>query len=53
LDGAALAYVEMTMNCVKCHKMMRHGKMAAADRPSGGLLSLQNVGQPAKTAAGR
>lgn len=53
LDGAALAYVEMTMNCVKCHKMIRHGKMAAADRPGGGLLSLQNVVQPAKTAVAR
>ena len=23
LDGAALAYVEMTLNCVKCHKYVR------------------------------
>lgn len=51
LDGAALAYVEMTMHCVKCHKMIRHAKMAAADQPRGGLLSLKNHFQPAKTAA--
>lgn len=31
LDGAALAYVEMTMHCVKCHKMVRHSKMASLD----------------------
>jgi cytochrome c556 len=31
LDGAALAYVEMTMQCVKCHKMIRHAKMAGLD----------------------
>lgn len=31
LDGAALAYVEMTMQCVKCHKMVRHAKMASLD----------------------
>jgi cytochrome c556 len=31
LDGAALAYVEMTMQCVKCHKMVRHSKMASLD----------------------
>lgn len=50
LDGAALAFVEMTMQCVKCHKMIRHAKMAAADQPGGGLQSLQNHFQPAKTA---
>lgn len=24
LDGAALAYVQMTMSCVECHKFVRH-----------------------------
>lgn len=43
LDGAALAYVEMTMQCVKCHKLVRHAKMAALDKPTPGLLSLQDV----------
>jgi cytochrome c556 len=43
LDGAALAYVEMTMQCVKCHKLVRHTKMAALDKPSKGLMSLQDV----------
>lgn len=28
LDGAALAYVEVTMKCVTCHKYVRHVKMA-------------------------
>jgi hypothetical protein len=28
LDGATLAYVEMTLNCVKCHKYVRDVKMA-------------------------
>jgi hypothetical protein len=31
LDGAALAYVEMTMKCVKCHKYVRGVRMAAAE----------------------
>jgi hypothetical protein len=26
LDGAALAYVDLTLNCVKCHKHIREGK---------------------------
>ena len=28
LDGAALAYVEMTMNCINCHKYVRGVRMA-------------------------
>lgn len=43
LDGAALAYVDMTMQCVKCHKLVRHTKMAALDKPATGLISLQDV----------
>ena len=31
LDGAALAYVEMTMKCVNCHKYVRGVRMAAAE----------------------
>lgn len=27
LDGATLAYVDMTMNCVKCHKLVRDQKL--------------------------
>jgi cytochrome c556 len=30
LDGAALAYVQMTMKCVSCHKYVRGVRMAAA-----------------------
>ncbi len=28
LDGAALAYVQMTMNCVTCHKYVREVRMS-------------------------
>ncbi|OAI55178.1 hypothetical protein AYO44_00245 [Planctomycetaceae bacterium SCGC AG-212-F19] len=31
LDGAALAYVELTLSCVKCHKHVREVRMARAD----------------------
>ena len=31
LDGAALAYVEMTLKCVSCHKYVRGVRMAAAE----------------------
>jgi hypothetical protein len=31
IDGATLAYVEMTMTCVKCHKHVRERRMARAD----------------------
>jgi hypothetical protein len=27
LDGATLAYVELTMNCVKCHKLVRDERL--------------------------
>ena len=33
LDGAALAYVEVTMKCVNCHKYVRGVRMAAAPAP--------------------
>jgi hypothetical protein len=31
LDGVALAYVEMTLNCVKCHKYVREVRMTHVD----------------------
>lgn len=31
LDGATLAYVDMTLNCVKCHKHVREVRMARND----------------------
>ena len=31
LDGTALAYVQMTMSCVNCHKYVRGVRMARAD----------------------
>jgi hypothetical protein len=33
LDGAALAYVDMTMKCVNCHKYVRDVKMAQLKPP--------------------
>jgi hypothetical protein len=30
-DGAALAYVEMTLSCVKCHKHVREVRMTRLD----------------------
>jgi cytochrome c556 len=38
LDGAALAYVELTMKCINCHKYVRGVRMAEAER---GALSSQ------------
>lgn len=34
LDGAALAYLDLTMNCVKCHKYVREVRMTKDDRPT-------------------
>ncbi|MBX7166309.1 MAG: hypothetical protein K1X74_08155 [Pirellulales bacterium] len=34
LDGSALAYVEMTMKCVKCHKYVRDVKKSNAAKAS-------------------
>ena len=31
LDGAALAYMELTMSCVKCHKHVREVRMTRRD----------------------
>jgi hypothetical protein len=31
LDGAALAYVDLTMSCVNCHKYTRGARVAARD----------------------
>jgi hypothetical protein len=32
LDGAALSYVDLTLNCVKCHKYVRESRMSRLDR---------------------
>jgi hypothetical protein len=34
VDGAALAYVDMTLTCVKCHKHVREVRMTRNDWPS-------------------
>lgn len=41
LDGAALAYVEMTMKCVNCHKYVRGVRLAAAEGRPGERLTLR------------
>ena len=33
LDGAALAYVDLTMKCVNCHKYVRDVRMASTPSP--------------------
>jgi hypothetical protein len=38
LDGAALAYVDLTLNCVKCHKHVREVRMARLDLSGPPLL---------------
>jgi cytochrome c556 len=40
LDGAALAYVEVTMKCVTCHKYVRRVKMAKIDAPNAPRVTL-------------
>jgi hypothetical protein len=32
LDGAALAYVDLTLSCVRCHKYVRDTRMTRLDR---------------------
>ena len=32
LDGAALAYVELTMSCIECHKYVRDQRSGVANR---------------------
>jgi len=42
LDGAALAYVDVTMKCINCHKYVRGTRMAdATTRSAAGALSLK------------
>jgi hypothetical protein len=33
LDGATLAFMQVTMKCVSCHKYVRSVRMASLDRP--------------------
>jgi hypothetical protein len=33
IDGATLAYMELTLTCVKCHKHTREVRMTFKDRP--------------------
>jgi hypothetical protein len=34
IEGVALAYVDLTLSCVKCHKYVRDTRMTRLDRPS-------------------
>lgn len=36
-DGAALAYVQMTLSCVNCHKHVREVRIAGRNAPSGAI----------------
>lgn len=42
LDGAALAYVQTTMNCVNCHKYVREVRMARLDEDPARPVALAN-----------
>ena len=46
LDGAALAYVEITLNCVKCHKLVREEKLVLRDLPTDPSLLLDATPSP-------
>lgn len=37
LDGAALSYMQLTMNCISCHNFVRSSKIAAAPHTPEGL----------------
>ncbi|HLN28545.1 MAG TPA: hypothetical protein VK395_12455 [Gemmataceae bacterium] len=39
LDGAALAYVDMTLTCVKCHKHMRETRRTRLDLPNPAVVA--------------
>lgn len=38
LDGAALSYVDLTLNCVKCHKYVRELRKTGLDLPDAPVL---------------
>jgi uncharacterized protein (TIGR01244 family) len=42
VDGAALAYVQLTMNCVNCHKHVREIRMAKHD-PAESLVAMTTL----------
>jgi hypothetical protein len=47
LDGATLAYVELTINCVACHRHVRSVKTAGVDDDfSKSVASLGEAGRP-------
>lgn len=43
IDGAALAYVEVTFKCVNCHKYVRRVRMADAGPPSLSQVAAQSA----------
>jgi cytochrome c556 len=51
LEGAALAYVDVTMKCVNCHKYVRQVRMARAPAPLAEQLAPRVAALPAR--AGR
>jgi hypothetical protein len=47
LDGATLAYLEMTLNCVRCHKYVREERMARGEAVEDRWLA-QREGDPSE-----
>ena len=45
VDASALAYVEMTLACVKCHKYVREVRMTRLDSPDVGLARSAGLGR--------
>ena len=48
LTKAALAYVDVTMKCVNCHKYVRQVRMARAPAPLAEQLAPKVAGSPAR-----
>lgn len=49
LEGAALAYVDMTMKCVNCHKYVRQVRMARAPAPLAEQLAPRVANSPVRS----
>jgi hypothetical protein len=46
IDGATLAYVDMTMNCVRCHKYVREVRMTRGQSGEDRWLAQVEAGKP-------
>jgi hypothetical protein len=43
LDGAALSYVDLTLNCIKCHRLVREEKLVSLPGGGGGEYDLRDA----------